>query len=517
MKEIAILAIARYGDLIQTTPLMRGLRRAHPDARITLIVEDRFADILPMLPGHDRTISLNKREIAWNIAMGESPLDAYLKMDTFIRQLEEGRYDLLVNIACTRFSAFLSAATASTRRTGISADRTGQRVIDPLWGVYIFSWFNDNIRKYNPINLVDIFTRLGEVPPDGSRVELVPTPAGERFAAEFLTRHGLEEQRLVGLQLGASEAIRCWPAAHFARLSDRLQREYGVRTILFGAPNEKHLAEEALALMELPAVNAVGETKLEELLSLVSRCTALVSNDTGTMHFAAASGVPAVMLCIGPAFFRCTGPYGAGHLALKPAIPCSPCPYGLDCASPVCRDTITPEAVFNACRMLLETGYQGTDADFAGVSVYRSGFAPDGYLTWDGLHNVAPAAEALNHRLETMWKRCFDGAADKHAKPAEELTRQFHRLMTDGIRITTEIIDCSRKRPLPVEKIRKLGDAEAAIETELKLMGYRHELLTQLASFLTLMRENITVEELGAVARETRKIYETGKCLAAHL
>lgn len=52
MKEIAIIAIARYGDLIQTTPLLRILKRTYPDARITLIVEDRFSGILPMIRGH---------------------------------------------------------------------------------------------------------------------------------------------------------------------------------------------------------------------------------------------------------------------------------------------------------------------------------------------------------------------------------------------------------------------------------------------------------------------------------
>lgn len=517
MKEIAVLAIARYGDMIQTTPLLRSLKRAWPDSRITLIVEDRFAGILSMIRGYDRTIILNKREIAWKIATGDNPLAPYLQMESFVRLLEEGSYDLLINITCTRLSAFLSSVTDSREYTGITADERGQRDIRTMWGLYVFSWFNDNVRKYNPINLVDIFTRLGKVMPDGKRVELFPTDEGEQFAEEFLAKHGLAGERLVGLQLGASEAIRCWPAENFARISDRLQREMGVRTILFGAPNEKHLAEKATSFMEIPPIDAVGETSLEGLLSLVRRCSTVVSNDTGTMHFAAASGVPAVMLCIGPAFFRCTGPYGEGHLALQPDIPCSPCPYGLDCFKPDCRLGITPEAVFSACNHILAGGEGLTSADFKGVKVYRSGFADDGYLTWAGLFNVDAATEDILKRSEGMWKRCCDGTGAGAAAPNDEVLREFHRLMTDGIKVTSQIIETARRKPLPLEKVKKLGEAEAALEVELKLMGYRHEILSQVASFLTLMRENITVEDLGAVAAETRRIYETGKCLVANL
>lgn len=517
MKEIALLAIARYGDLIQTTPLVRALRRAHPGARITAIVEDRFCGILPLLPGIDRTIVLNKQDIAWDIATGESPLAPYLKMDEFVRKLEEGSYDLLVNITCSRLSAFFASCVTSRRRTGISADETGERNIVTLWGQYIFSWFNDNIRKYNAINLVDIFTRLGEVPPDGCRVELVATEKGERFADDFLNRHGLKGQRLVGLQLGASEATRIWPAEHFARISDRLQRELGVRTILFGAPVEKHLAEQALAAMELPAVDAVGETGIEELYSLVGRCAALVSNDTGTMHFAAAAGVPAVMLCIGPAFFRCTGPYGEGHLALQPDLPCSPCPYSLVCADPVCRDTISPKAVFSACRMVLAGSGGLGNADFAGVRVYRSSFVPDGYLTWDGLFNVDARDEEQVKRRETTWKGCFDGSAKRCGAPGDETLRTFWELTGQGIETTEAIIRAAREKPLPVDEIRRLGEKESAIEAEVKLMGYRHGPLAPVTEFLTLMRENITGEELERIARQTRALYETGRCLAALL
>ncbi len=514
MKEIAVFAIARYGDMIQSTPLLRVLRHAYPDARITYIAEDRFSGILPLMPNIDRTILLKKREIAGEIVFRDDPLASYRKMDEFVRTIEAGRYDMVINLTCTKLSAYLTSLMQSGVVTGITAEEKGRRTINSLWGFYVFSWFFDNARKLNRINLVDIFTGLGGLMPDGERVELRETEKGVSFADEFLASAETGNARLVGLQLGASEPNRCWPAENFARISDMLQQDFGVRTILFGSPGEKHLAEEAKAHMRMPVIDAVGKTSLEGLYSLVKRCSALVSNDTGTMHFAAAAGVPAVMLCIGPAFFRGTGPYGAGHLALQPDIPCSPCPYGLKCGDPVCRTAITVESVFKACGVLL----RGDEPHgFRGVNVYRSGFDNDGYLTWDAVCGGDDEAEALGKRFEVMWKKVLNGKeATGRTKPVP-MFRDFYSLMCRGTDITSEIIRAAGRKPLRIDRIKELGDIDAEIEKEIKMLGTRVPSLALVVNFLSLMRENILAEDLVPLTEETNRIYGIGKRIVTGL
>ncbi len=414
MKEIAVIAIARYGDLIQTTPLLRILKRTYPDARVTLIVEDRFSGILPMIQGYDRIIALDKGDIARDIVRHDDPLIPYKRLDNFIRKVELDRYDKVINLTCTKFSAYLTSLMEKDSVSGFTANEAGRRSISTLWAQYLFSWFNDNNRKYNRINLVDIFTRLGGVLPDGNRVELFETEKGINAAKKLLKGKKIGSAKLVGLQLGASEPIRCWPAENFARLSDMLQRDLGVRTILFGSPNEKHLAEKAKSLMEIPTIDAVGKTDLEGLLSLVKRCSALVSNDTGTMHFAAAAGVPAVMLCLGPAFFRCTGPYGSGHLALQPDLPCSPCQYSHKCTDPVCHRVVNPESVFAAAGMLISGN---RPVDFGGVKVSMSEFGSDGYLIWKSISNVDENVETLVQSTRKCGKSAWTGQMIPMAKP----------------------------------------------------------------------------------------------------
>jgi len=512
MKEILVLCLTRFGDLIQTTPLLRGLKKAHPDARITLAVLNRFSGILPLIHGYDRVFMFDKDEAARRISCDDEPLAAFRHMDGFISLLEQEQYDLVVNLTCDRMSAYIVSALNAANVSGITSAGNGQRVISGMWATHLFSVLLGENRRLNRINLVDIFSRMGGVDPDGQAVELHETAAGRLFAERFIEREGLTGQTLIGIQLGASESVRCWPGESFARLSDQLQQAAGVRTVLFGSPGEKGLAEKAMAAMHSVAVNAVGRTGIEELCSLVKHCSLLVTNDTGTMHFAAACGVPVVMLSLGPAFFQCTGPYSAGNLALQPQLPCSPCRYNLTCNDPICRSILTVEAVHNACRFLMGESVE-LAAAFPGVGVYRSQFGQDGFLEWRGLCNFDAEQENITKNFERIWKEFLNGADPRHPRICSELGA----LTTRGMELTTQIMAATLQIPLPVERIAALGEQEAYVEAEIKLLGSCNPAMAPLVDFLTLVRENITDDDLYTIARQTHSLYEQGHRLATLL
>jgi ADP-heptose:LPS heptosyltransferase len=517
MKEIAIISLTRFGDLIQGTPLLRILKRTYPGVRITLVAEQRVAGVLPLVRGFDRLITFAKEALHDMLIFADDPLAPYFLAEKTVRDLELERYDLLINLTFSPMSAFLASLMSAERPVGLLSGGKGERLVRSLWGTYLFTCQEGNNRRLNRINLVDIFTRLGGVKPDGKPVELVESEKGAAFADAFLADNGLCGEKLVGLQLGASEPVRCWPAESFARLSDQLQEKLGVRTILFGSPNEENLAARALSCMSRPAVSAVGGTSIEELFSLLRRCALLVTNDTGTMHFAAAGGVPSLMLCIGPAFFHGTGPYSAGNLALQADLPCAPCRYNFNCPAPVCRDLLTVESVFEASRSML-LGEQSRSGGRGGVKIYRSFFDTGGYLAWQRCDGDA-SAESLGERYGRLWKECLDdditpppfsGLSDGKAT---ELVLMAER----GIEISSKISEAAHTLPLPLETLGQLGDAESALVAQIKLSAALHPENAPLVDFFSLMRDNITTEELPAIADETRRCFEWTRHLASCL
>jgi ADP-heptose:LPS heptosyltransferase len=512
MKEIAIISLTRFGDLIQETPLLRILKRTWPEARITLVAEQRFAGILPLVRGYDRVVTFAKEEVADKAVFAEDPLVPYFFMEGFVRQLEEIHFDLVINLTFSHMSAFLVSLMNRDKSAGLIAGTKGERLISSPWGVYLFATQEGNNRLMNRINLVDLFTGLGGVTPDGKPVELFATEKGEAFADAFLREKGLSGERLIGLQMGASDPIRCWPPESFARLSDLLQERLGVRTILFGSANEDGLATQALSRMRVPAISAVGGTSIEGLYSLLRRCSLLVTNDTGTMHFAAAGGVPSLMLCIGPAFFHGTGPYSAGNLALQADIPCAPCRYNFNCPAPVCRDMLTTKAVFGACRAMLKGEPHLAEE---GVKAFRSYFDAEGYLDWQRCDG-GDCDEELGKRYVRMWKGSLNHGLlpPPFTDMVESSAPELVRMAAEGILISSRIAAAASQDPLPLDELGALGAAETALAARLKIFSALHPENAPLIDFFSLMRDNITSEELPVIAEETQRCYEWARYLA---
>lgn len=91
---------------------------------------------------------------------------------------------------------------------------------------------------------------------------------------------------------------KCWPAAHYAELARALlTREPQVPVVLLGSPKEATLASGiAASIAPADCRPLAGRTTLDEALALIAGARAVVSNDSGLMHVAAAFERPQVAL-----------------------------------------------------------------------------------------------------------------------------------------------------------------------------------------------------------------------------
>ncbi|HEX2769609.1 MAG TPA: glycosyltransferase family 9 protein, partial [Geobacteraceae bacterium] len=129
MKEIAIISLTRFGDLIQGTPLLRILKRSYPEARITLIAEQRFTGILPLVRGFDRLVTFAKDALADMLVFANDPLVPYFFVDKFVRELELERYDLVINLTFSPMSAFLASLMNAEKSVGLLSGEKGERLV----------------------------------------------------------------------------------------------------------------------------------------------------------------------------------------------------------------------------------------------------------------------------------------------------------------------------------------------------------------------------------------------------
>jgi heptosyltransferase-2 len=178
----------------------------------------------------------------------------------------------------------------------------------------------------------------------------------ERWADTFLSRTGLKGTVLVGLNPGATYGeAKCWPSERFAELGRRLIREQGASILIFGSsrPREEALNATIAEGIGEGCLNLSGRTSLLELAALLRRCRLLVTNDTGTMHIAAAVGTRVVAI-FGPTDPRTTYPLGEGHVIIREEVSCAPCLKRVCPGDHRCMELISVAHVLEAAQKGLE-------------------------------------------------------------------------------------------------------------------------------------------------------------------
>jgi len=159
----------------------------------------------------------------------------------------------------------------------------------------------------------------------------------------------------IGLVPGAARGpSKCWPEEHYISLG-RILAEAGFTLAVFGAANERELCERVAARIGDSACSYAGRTTVAEWAALISACQAVVANDSGGMHLAAALGVPLVAI-YGITDPAKTGPLGDRCRVLqKSEIRARRVPRESHLARK-CLESITPESVYSAlCNMVAVT------------------------------------------------------------------------------------------------------------------------------------------------------------------
>ena len=171
-----------------------------------------------------------------------------------------------------------------------------------------------------------------------------PAPSRERSSSGKIK---------IGLCPGAEYGpTKRWLPERFAEAALLVAAHTPVEWTIFGTVADAESAEKIASKLGESCVNRVGKTSLEELISELRECRALLTNDTGTMHLAALLGVPVVAI-FGSTEPRLTGPLGDGHRVVRHHVECSPC-FLRECPIDFrCMNAVTAEEVANAVLALV--------------------------------------------------------------------------------------------------------------------------------------------------------------------
>ena len=331
--QLLIVGPSWLGDAVMMGALIIRLKRDRPERHITVLTPPHLEALVRRLPGVDDAL-INP------FAHGVLKLAARARFGWALK----GRFDEAIVLPHSLKSALVPFFAGIPRRTGFVGE-----------GRYVLLNDARRLDEDSLPRMVDRFCLLAD--PRGATwpaETLCPTLAadpGEIGAT--VAALGLDYGRpAVALCVGAEYgAAKRWPPAHFAALAQSLAAE-GYAPWVLGGPGDAAIGDQVSALSP-HVVNLAGRTTLPQAIDLIAAASAVVSNDSGLMHVAAALGRPVIGL-YGPTSPVFAPPLSQEAVILNLDLPCSPCgkrvcPLGHH----KCLNDLAPERVLAAVQPLL--------------------------------------------------------------------------------------------------------------------------------------------------------------------
>lgn len=316
MRRILIIAPNWIGDAVMTQPLLAKLKTLYPEAKIDVLASSWVAPIYRACSEVNNVIEakFEHKKLQWQMRK------------QLAKELQQANYQACFVLPNSLKSALIPWLANIPFRIGYRGElRYG-----------LINLTLDNPSKVNRPPMVEHYLALSQLLQEESQQttahEIAPrlnvsSKAKESIAAK-LQNANIDQESVYVMCPGAEYGpTKRWPTEHFAALAQNLIASNTKNSIiLLGSKSDHALAAEIASLAKLPSniLNWCGSTSLDEAIALIGLSKAVISNDSGLMHIAAALKTPQVAI-FGSSDPAHTPPLSDEAKVIWLNMPCSPC------------------------------------------------------------------------------------------------------------------------------------------------------------------------------------------------
>jgi ADP-heptose:LPS heptosyltransferase len=266
---ILFITATRIGDAVLSSGLIKRLHDEIPNARFTVVAGPVAAPLFAEVPGLDEVIVFAKSK------------DGGHWFDLW-RKVRGTKWGLIVDMRGSGISRFLS-----TKRRAIYR------------------------KPHEMMHKVMEAARTLRIEDEPAAPHIFTSPEIEAYAEE-LTSTG--SGPILALAPSANWVGKTWPVERFSRVAMRLLGPNGPmkggRLMVLGGPDEQEIARNLKdVVIRKQFIDLVGKVDLLTAFACLKRARLFIGNDSGTMHLAAAAGVPTLGL-FGPSDETHYAPWG---------------------------------------------------------------------------------------------------------------------------------------------------------------------------------------------------------------
>jgi ADP-heptose:LPS heptosyltransferase len=268
--KILIVQIGKIGDMVLTTPLIRGVAENIQDAEIHVLLSRRG---LPVVLGnpHIKKTMLYRKDPAHLLAL--------------IAGIRFARYDMWIDPKdhYSTESAMLARLSGVKMKIGFNAlqSRVFSHAIPSQQENFALHAVQ---RNYAPLKL------LGSVIDPAARPQLFPDP---NLSEAIRKEYGPWDKKTALLNISAGDACRFWDIDKWSETAGRCI-ERGLRMLISFQPSHKTMA---LQLQQLqPTARLFHSNSINDLIALVPMVQLVITPDTSVVHIASAFNIPQIAL-----------------------------------------------------------------------------------------------------------------------------------------------------------------------------------------------------------------------------
>ena len=293
---LLIIRLDLLGDFFLYRGFLQTLKKSpkYHDNKITFCCNSNWKELAETYNGNsvDKFLYLDRNKFRIYI----------LYRFRLLKQIYSAGYETVINLTYSReiqFGDLLVQASGATHRIGCLSDLEKRA----QWKRRLFSNnYYTQLVELNEGNIFEIyrnkefFEKILDI--QITEEELIPL---FRLAKTIIP----EKIPYVVLVPGASTATKRWDVRNFRVIVSYILEHSDMHLILTGSDTEKSIAESlAEGLSSERIKNLAGRLSLGSLVDVISRAAFIISNETGTIHIAAAAGTPFICISSGICFGR---------------------------------------------------------------------------------------------------------------------------------------------------------------------------------------------------------------------
>ena len=291
LDRICIVMMSAVGDAVHVLPVINAIKRHHPAAHITWVLQPGPASLVRGHPAVDEIVIFERAK-----KLGALP--------DIRRKLATRRFDLVLNLQVSIKAGAVTSFTRAPVKLGF--DRA--RATDMNW-VFTNATIPPHPVQHVQDQYFEFLTALG-IAHEPVVWDLGPWERERAWQEDFLAPF---ERPPASIVIATSNPQKDWPAVRWAEVCDALHHDYGLQPVLVGGTTPREMDAQAviMARTSRKPISTLGAS-LRELVAILDGSALVLAPDTGPMHMAVALDRPVISL-IGYTNPKRTGPYRKFH------------------------------------------------------------------------------------------------------------------------------------------------------------------------------------------------------------